>query len=240
MSDSLVNSAAPMAGLDKTRVLTKTEPNAVSASAGHPKSNRAAAAAGEETRKSSVFSIFKRRTQATTERGIDTTDVPMNEKRLSIITDATTAVDANMAENDDMPPQNPSSPALVEEPRSGGRPHLAQQADPAASVNCPYAKLQQKLRLHNSTNPRPCQKEVINRDSVSSTTTCTTCNSSPTSPLFAFSSFMKPPSLGFLKFENTTSVNTTTMPWRGSGWSVWFRQEDSKDRTSRTLEPQEK
>lgn len=220
--DALVSGAAPMAGFDKRRGAAKTKPDAVSAP---PKNNRAP---GDGVRKS-LLDIFRRRTQATTSnRGTDTSG-PMAERRLSIVTDAA-PVQTNPAEF------VLGLPSPDHQTSKSGRPPLAQQADAALSVNCPYAKLQNRLRQHNSTDPRPCQKDMNNRDSVSSTITCTTCNSSPTSPRFAFSGFMKPPSLGFLKFEN--SVNSR--PWRGSGWSVWFRQEDSKDRTSRTSDTQEK
>lgn len=243
MMDSLVNRAAPITGgLNKKRGATKAKSNSVSASpdntAATPKTTRNKNAnTGDGKGSKPVLSIFKRRTQ-TRNRGLDTNNDSVDEKRLSIVADVPPVINTSLAgPGNVLVITNPDSPCQPgqETPRSG-RPHLAQQVDPASSVNCPYARLQNKIKQPNATSPRLCTKELNNnnRDSVSSTATCTTCNSSPTSPLFAFSSFMKTPSLGFLKFEN--SVNS--MPWRGSGWSVWFRQEDSKgDRTSRAGPP---
>lgn len=255
MMDSLVNRAAPIVGglIGKKRGATKAKANRVSASlddspAMPNKTRTNSHNAGDDGNKGRggsskpVLSIFKRRTQARNwNRGLDTRTnhdpiVDVDGKRVSIVTDGLPVINTSLAGPGHVlvvtNPDSPRRPEQQETPRSG-RPHLAQQADPASSVNCPYARPQNKLKQPNAaTSPRLCTKELNNnnRDSVSSTATCTTCNSSPTSPLFAFSSFMKTSSLGFLKFEN--SVNA--MPWRGSGWSVWFRQEDSKgdDRTS--------
>lgn len=212
MTNALVSGAAPMAGLHERRGPEQAKPTAVSAPPDTPKKIRAAA----DGLRRSLLSVFKQQPQIAN-REINTNG-PGAGRRLSIITD-----------------DNANLPSPDQQSFKPDRPYLAQQADAAPSVNCPYAKLQNKLRLHNSTDPRPCHKESNDRDSVSSTITCTTCNSSPTSPRFTFSSFMKTSSLSFLKFENTVN----SRPWRGSGWSVWFRQEDSKDRTSRT-ETQEK
>lgn len=95
---------------------------------------------------------------------------------------------------------------------------LAQQAYPAPSANCPIHRLQTKLRLHNSTDPRP--KCAVIRDSVSSVESGTSSCSSRTSSRFSFGLLLQP-SLDFFKFRDVR----TSGGGRGSGWSLWFKQD---------------
>ena len=119
----------------------------------------------------------------------------------------------------------PPSPVL-QAPES--REPLAQQPEPAASVNCPVQKLQNKLRLHNSTDPRPCTKHAghpaADRGSVSSVSSCTTCGgSSPRESRFSFAFLLQPP-LDLFKSKRGSSDDDS----RKSGWSLWFRTEECK------------
>lgn len=119
----------------------------------------------------------------------------------------------------------PPSPVLQ---ATESREPLAQQPEPAASVNCPVQKLQNKLRLHNSTDPRPCTKhpghQAADRGSVSSVSSCTTCGgSSPRESRFSFAFLLQPP-LDLFKSKRGSSDDDS----RKSGWSLWFRTEDSK------------
>lgn len=104
---------------------------------------------------------------------------------------------------------------------------LAQQPEPAASVNCPVQKLQNKLRLHNSTDPRPCTKHgghPADRGSISSVSSCTTCGgSSPRESRFSFAFLLQPP-LDLFKSKRGSSEEDS----RKSGWSLWFRADDAK------------
>lgn len=120
----------------------------------------------------------------------------------------------------------PPSPVLQ---TTESREPLAQQAEPAASVNCPVQKLQNKLRLHNSTDPRPCTKHpnhpaAADRGSVSSVSSCTTCGgSSPRESRFSFAFLLQPP-LDLFKSKRGSSDEDS----RKSGWSLWFRTEECK------------
>lgn len=123
----------------------------------------------------------------------------------------------------------PPSPVLQ---TTESREPLAQQPEPAASVNCPVQKLQNKLRLHNSTDPRPCTKHgghghpAADRGSVSSVSSCTTCGgSSPRESRFSFAFLLQPP-LDLFKSKRGSSDEDG----RKSGWSLWFRTEESKDK----------
>lgn len=107
---------------------------------------------------------------------------------------------------------------------------LTETTQATANASCPVQKIQNKLRLHNSTDPRPSRNFDLqgfsrNRDSISSTMTCTTCCSSPIAPRFSFATLLKPPSIGFLRFEGSGTFNSRA--WRGSGWSAWFRQDEN-------------
>lgn len=121
----------------------------------------------------------------------------------------------------------PPSPVL-QAPES--REPLAQQPEPAASVNCPVQRLQNKLRLHNSTDPRPCTKHAghhpaaaADRGSVSSVSSCTTCGGeSPRESRFSFAFLLQPP-LDLFKSKRGSDEDS-----RKSGWSLWFRTEESK------------
>lgn len=125
----------------------------------------------------------------------------------------------------DEPIVPPSPTAQVTESREP----LAQQLEPAASVNCPVQKLQNKLRLHNSTDPRPCTKHPhlgrpADRGSVSSVSSCTTCGgSSPRESRFSFAFLLQPP-LDLFKSKRGSSDDES----RKSGWSLWFRADDGK------------
>lgn len=231
MMDSLVDRAAPMAGsgVDEKRSAPPDTSTTTTMTSNNTRYNNVNTA-GDGKRKP-VLSIFKRRTSQSktknlggTEDATTSSDPAVDEKTLSIIADGPMSL---AGPGNVLVITNPDVPGT---PGTGRLP-LAQQANPAGSVNCPYAvRLQSKLRRPPTcTSPRLCTRETNNRDSVGSTATCTTCNSSPTSPLFAFSSFMKTPSLGFLKGENSSSAK----PTRGSGWSVWFGQEDNKDQAGR-------
>lgn len=130
-----------------------------------------------------------------------------------------------MSQNTDATLVVPPSPVLQ---TSESREPLAQQDEPAASVNCPVQKLQNKLRLHNSTDPRPCTKHgghpPADRGSVSSVSSCTTCGgSSPRESRFSFAFLLQPP-LDLFKSKRGSSEDDS----RKSGWSLWFRTEDSR------------
>lgn len=130
-----------------------------------------------------------------------------------------------MSQNTDATLVVPPSPVLQ---TSDSREPLAQQDEPAASVNCPVQKLQNKLRLHNSTDPRPCTKHgghpPADRGSVSSVSSCTTCGgSSPRESRFSFAFLLQPP-LDLFKSKRGSSEDDS----RKSGWSLWFRTEDSR------------
>lgn len=143
--------------------------------------------------------------------GSSLSPVPETRSVLSQTTDATLVV--------------PPSPVLQ---GNESREPLAQQAEPAASVNCPVQKLQNKLRLHNSTDPRPCTKHgghaQADRGSVSSVSSCTTCGgSSPRESRFSFAFLLQPP-LDLFKSKRGSSDDDS----RKSAWSLWFRTEDGK------------
>jgi hypothetical protein len=132
-----------------------------------------------------------------------------------------------MSQTNDETLMVPPSPVL--QTNDSGEP-LAQQDEPAAPVNCPVQKLQSKLRLHNSTDPRPCTKHGghaparVDRGSVSSVSSCTTCgDSSPRESRFSFAFLLQPP-LDLFKSKRGSSDEDS----RKSGWSLWFRTEDSK------------
>lgn len=230
MMDSLVDRAAPMAGSGIDDKLS-APPDSTTTTSNNTRYNNVNTA-GDGKRKP-VLSIFKRRTsQSKTKNLGGTEDATTSSRRDPVVDEKTLSIVADGP----MSLAGPGNVLVITNPDVPGTPgtgrlHLAQQADPTGSVNCPYAvRLQSKLRRPPTcTSPRLCTRETNNRDSVGSTATCTTCNSSPTSPLFAFSSFMKTPSLGFLKGENSSAAK----PTRGSGWSVWFGQEDNKDQAGR-------
>lgn len=112
-----------------------------------------------------------------------------------------------------------SHPPPVHQVLDLGPTDLAQQAYPAPSVNCPIQRLQTKLRLHNSTDPRP--KYAVDRDSVSSVESGTSYCSSRATSRFSFGLLLQP-SLDFFKFRDIR----TPGGGRGSGWSLWFKQDD--------------
>lgn len=103
---------------------------------------------------------------------------------------------------------------------------LVQQSQPANSSRCPFQiqkRLQDKQRPHNSTDPRPCARasKHLNgdRESVS------TMSSHPSSRFPSRFSFglLFSPSLDLFKFKDIR----TSLGGRGSGWSDWFKKEDS-------------
>ncbi|POS70519.1 hypothetical protein DHEL01_v211087 [Diaporthe helianthi] len=112
----------------------------------------------------------------------------------------------------------PPSPVLQ---TNKSREPLAQQAEPAASFNCPVQKLQNKLlRLHNSTDPRPCTKHCshpqADRGSVSSVSSCTTCGGSSPRESRSYFAFLLQPPLDLFKSKRSSSDNGS----RKSGWSL--------------------
>lgn len=103
-----------------------------------------------------------------------------------------------------------------------------EQFETAESKDCPFQRLQDKLRLHNSTDPRPSRlapkQAAVNRGSVSTMLTSTTYPSPHTSSRFSFGLLLQP-SLDFFKFRDIR----TSLGGRGSGWSLWFRQDDTSN-----------
>lgn len=104
--------------------------------------------------------------------------------------------------------------------------NLVQQSQPASSSKCPFQiqkRLQEKQRPHNSTDPRPCRfasKHLdVDRGSVS------TMSSHPSSRFpsrFSFGLLLSP-ALELFKFKDISP----SLGGRGSGWSDWFKKEDS-------------
>lgn len=106
---------------------------------------------------------------------------------------------------------------------------LVQQPEPAESKDCPFQRLQGKLRMHNSSDPRPPRHfsrkpTVIDRGSVSTMSTSATDRSPHTSARFSFGLLLQP-SLDLFKFSDIRS----SLGGRGSGWSLWFKQDDASN-----------
>lgn len=103
---------------------------------------------------------------------------------------------------------------------------LVQQAEPAESKDCPLQRLQGKMRLHNSSDPRPCrlfskQAAAVDRESFATMSTSTTTPSPHASSRFSFGLLLQP-SLELFKFKDIR----TSLGGRGSGWSLWFKQDE--------------
>lgn len=130
---------------------------------------------------------------------------------------------------DDVPRQTPegvASPPHAFRGWKAGQEDLAQQTQPAGSVNCPVQKLQNQFRLHNSSDPRPksrSPKAVADRDSVSSMSSCSTASR------FTFG-------LDMFRFWDFGSSDSG----RSSGWSTWFKQDEGTKAKPSDLASQEK
>lgn len=96
--------------------------------------------------------------------------------------------------------------------------------NPQAANNCPIQRLQDRFRPHNSTDPRPRPPAppAIDRDSVASASSSGSRFSSRVNSRFSFGLLLQP-SLDLFKFKD---IRTSTGSPRGSGWSLWFRQDD--------------
>lgn len=106
---------------------------------------------------------------------------------------------------------------------------LVQQPEPAESKDCPFQRLQGKLRLHNSSDPRPprhfSKKPIaVSRESVSTMSSSATGPSPHASARFSFGLLLQP-SLDLFKFNDIRS----SLGGRGSGWSLWFKKDDASN-----------
>lgn len=134
-------------------------------------------------------------------------------------------------------PGGSPSPAAGAAGAAGDPAQQAHPAPPPPAASCPVQKLQNRLRLHNSTDPRPrpgAPRPPVDRDrdrdrdrgSVSSVSSCgSRCSSRGSSsggaPRFSFGLLLQP-SLDLFRFRDVR----TSAGGRGSGWSLWFRQDD--------------
>lgn len=143
-----------------------------------------------------------------------------------------------------MGPSNTSKLGPAAQVSNTGNMDLSQQvqqpAAAAASSNCAVQRLHNKLRLHNSTDPRPkaapsalkkpppaagtaAAAAAQDRGSVLSVSSCGSRCSSNRSTRFSFG-------LDLFRFcENkhgSCSAGNSGGGGRGSGWSLWFRQDD--------------
>lgn len=122
----------------------------------------------------------------------------------------------------------------VPNPRSSSMPiaqaDLVQQPEPAESKDCPFQRLQGKLRLHNSSDPRPPrhfsrkQPIAVDRGSVTTMSSAATGPSPHASARFSFGLLLQP-SLDLFKFSDIRS----SLGGRGSGWSLWFKKDDASN-----------
>lgn len=107
--------------------------------------------------------------------------------------------------------------------------NLVQQPEPAESKDCPFQRLQGKLRMHNSSDPRPPRHfsrkpTAVDRGSVSTMSTSGSNSSPHASARFSFGLLLQP-SLDLFKFSDIRS----SLGGRGSGWSLWFKQDDASN-----------
>lgn len=117
--------------------------------------------------------------------------------------------------------RNPTSPVA--------QANLVQQPEPAESKDCPFQRLQGKLRMHNSSDPRPPKHfsrkpTAVDRGSVSTMSTSATDTSPHASARFSFGLLLQP-SLDLFKFSDIRG----SLGGRGSGWSLWFKQDDASN-----------
>lgn len=122
----------------------------------------------------------------------------------------------------------PTAPSVPDLPVRATQIDLVQQAEPAESKDCPFQRLQDKLRLHNSSDPRPCRlvpkQTAVDRGSVSTVSSSNTYPSPHTSSRFSFGLLLQP-SLELFKFSDIRA----SLGGRGSGWSLWFKQDDASN-----------
>lgn len=123
-------------------------------------------------------------------------------------------------------PAGPSRP-----PRAYQREQAEESLAPEPVVtNCPIQRLQNRLRQHNSTDPRPKRKTILSRTSIATATSRysgSECSSPSRSSRFSF---------GLLKFMDVRG----SLGGRGSGWSLWFRQDDGPKEKASQGSSQEK
>lgn len=99
--------------------------------------------------------------------------------------------------------------------------NVAQQGHEAlaASVDCPLQRLQNKLRPHNSTDPRPAfRQQSVEQSRCASCSSDGSCCSSSRSSRFSFGLLLQP--------SSALREIRSSLGGRGSGWSLWFRQDD--------------
>lgn len=198
--DSLVSEAAPVAGRPGDG--PDSENRASASSKSIPRKTTLVGMAG--TIGVSLGGIFGKRKPAQSDPEYGE-DVPVTRG-------------ASYAEDDSesMSEQSPETVKCPLQAFKGSKPgdvNLAQQSHPAGSVNCPVQRLQNQLRLHNSSDPRPkipAPITVADRDSVSTISSCSTASR------FSFG-------LDVFRFRDFR----TSGGGRGSGWSSWFKQDDS-------------
>lgn len=105
-------------------------------------------------------------------------------------------------------------------------PDLAQQGQPAPSVNCPVQRLQNRLRQHNSTDPRPrsgAPRPVASASAKGDMPRGVDAgvSSSARSTRFSFGLLLQP-SFDLFKFKDGRGSSGG----RWSGWSSWFKMDD--------------
>lgn len=122
----------------------------------------------------------------------------------------------------------PTIPSLAGSTLRATQIDLVQQEEAAESKDCPFQRLQGKLRLHNSSDPRPTRlpskQMAVDRGSIATVSSSSTDSSPRSSSRFSFGLLLQP-SLELFKFSDIR----TSLGGRGSGWSLWFKQDDASN-----------